>query len=386
MSLSRRSIRSAVCGGAALLAAATTCSTAMAARAGAAATTAHQRSGAVAAPPRAFAYYYLWWSTQHWHDKLGSTYGAATHGFSTDPLPLPATLDANGCSPRSLYSGNELTDVAPQLWTQDDPAVLERDVRDAAAAGLTGFLVNWHGTGQAGQTPTSISYSKRLDALVQAVNKVRGQGVPFTLWLSYEAAATIRSTSQIVGDLTYLRDRYALNGAFDHSFTTRLPVVWTGSRKYGAGILATVAKQLRSSIYLIGDENWKTWTAQRAASLDASTYYWSSQDPYANPASFGQIRQLAAMVRASGANPDGSAKRWFAPFAPGYDSKLLGGSTCVPRNGLRTLQTLFDGNAASNPDGWVLISWNEIAESTYVVPLERYGRTYLDGLHTLLTS
>ena len=383
MSHFNQRMRRALCGAALLLAAAATCSMATPAHAG---TTARLRSSAAGAPPRAFAYYYLWWSTQHWRDKLGSSYGAATGGFGTNPLPLPATLDASGCTPNSLYSGNQLIDVAPKLWTQDDPAVLERDVRDAVSAGLTGFLVNWHGTGQASQTPSSLSYSERLDALVQAVNKVRAQGVPFTLWLSYEAAASVRSTSQIVGDLTYLRDRYALNGAFDHSFTSRLPVVWTGSRKYAAGTLATVAKQVRSSIYLIGDENWKTWTAQRAASLDASTYYWSSQDPYANPASFGQIRQLAAMVRGSVTNPDGSAKRWFAPFAPGYDSKLLGGSSCVPRNGLRTLQALYNGNAASNPDGWVLISWNEIAENTYVVPLERYGRAYLDGLHALLTS
>jgi hypothetical protein len=377
-----QSMRRALCGVALFVAAAAACSTA---------TPAYAATAAPAGPtggaaPRAFAYYYLWWSTQHWRDKLGSSYGTATNAFSASPLPLPATLDAGGCTPTSLYSGNHLIDVAPQLWTQDDPAVLERDVRDAVSAGLTGFLVNWHGTGQASQTPSSLSYSKRLEALVQAVNKVRAEGVPFQLWLSYEAADTIKSTSQIVGDLTYIRDRYGLNPAFDHSFTSRLPVVWTGSRKYGAGTLATVAQQLRSSIYLIGDENWKTWTAQRAASLDASTYYWSSQDPYGNPASFGQIKQLAGMVRASGPNPDGSAKRWFAPFAPGFNTKLLGGSSCVPRKGLQTLQTLYNGNAASNPDGWVLISWNEIAENTYVEPLRRYGRTYLDGLHALLAS
>jgi hypothetical protein len=375
--------RRAICTVALLLVAAAVCSTATPAQA---ATTGQAARSSAGAAPRAFAYYYLWWSAQHWRDKLGSSYGTATNGFATNPLPLPANLDAGGCTPTSLYSGNHLIDVAPQLWTQDDPAVLERDVRDAVAAGLTGFLVNWHGTGQASQTPSSLSYSKRLEGLVQAVNKVRAQGIPFTLWLSYEAADTIKSTSQIVGDLTYIRDRYGLNGAFDHSFTSRLPVVWTGSRKYGAGTLATVAQQVRSSIYLIGDENWKTWTAQRAASLDASTYYWSSQDPYNNPASFGQIKQLAGMVRASGPNPDGSAKRWFAPFAPGFNTKLLGGSSCVPRKGLQTLQTLYNGNAASNPDGWVLISWNEIAENTYVMPLRRYGRTYVDGLHALLTS
>jgi len=40
-----------------------------------------------------YAYYYLWWSTQHWKDKLGSAYP-----YSTSPLPLPATTDADGCN------------------------------------------------------------------------------------------------------------------------------------------------------------------------------------------------------------------------------------------------------------------------------------------------
>src|SRR4051812_25293386 len=117
MSHSNRSIRWFLCG-TLLLAAAVACSTSAPARASTAATTAQQRSTAAEAPPRAFAYYYLWWSTQHWHDKLGSTFGAATNGFTGNPLPLPATLDASGCTPTSRYSGNELVDVAPQLWTQ----------------------------------------------------------------------------------------------------------------------------------------------------------------------------------------------------------------------------------------------------------------------------
>src|SRR4051812_3606574 len=139
--------------------------------------------------PRMFAYYYLWWSTQHWLDKLGPTYAAATGNFTQNPLPLPAALDDGGCNPVSLYPGNQLTDVPPQLWTQDDPAVIDRDVRDAAAAGLSGFLVNWHGTGRPNQTPSSISYSRRLDSLVSAVQSVRASGVPFTLWLSYEGSS-----------------------------------------------------------------------------------------------------------------------------------------------------------------------------------------------------
>src|SRR6478609_11065545 len=99
-----------------------------------------QTAAATRAP--VFAYYYLWWSRAHWMDMLGPNYPVAAK-----PLPLPATLDANGCNPTSRYPGNRLTDVPTALYSQDDPGFIEADVRQAAAAGLTGFAVNWSGTG-----------------------------------------------------------------------------------------------------------------------------------------------------------------------------------------------------------------------------------------------
>ena len=47
--------------------------------------------------PRVFAYYYLWWSTNHWHDKLGSSYP-----YTASPLPLPATQRPQSQSQKSL--------------------------------------------------------------------------------------------------------------------------------------------------------------------------------------------------------------------------------------------------------------------------------------------
>src|SRR4051794_7708560 len=70
---------------------------------------------ASSSPKRAFAYYYLWWSADHWRDRLGGAYGAATANFTRSPLPLPATVDAGGCTPISLYAGNTLTDTPAQL-------------------------------------------------------------------------------------------------------------------------------------------------------------------------------------------------------------------------------------------------------------------------------
>ena len=110
--------------------------------------------------------------------------------------------------------------------------------------------------------------------------------------------------------------------------------------------------------------------------LDASSYYWSSQNPYQNQSSGQQVLSLASQVRASGSH-------WFAPFIAGYD-KLLVGGTCIPRNGTETLDRVWALNAASHPDAWFGISWNEFVENTYLEPTVRYGTTYLDALRRLI--
>ena len=70
---------------------------------------------------------------------------------------------------------------------------------------------------------------------------------------------------------------------------------------------------------------------------------------------------------------------WLAPVAPGYNN-----GTCVPRLNGETLRRLYEGNRASRPNGWTLISWNEITENTHVVPLRRYGGAYVMRLGATL--
>jgi hypothetical protein len=335
------------------------------------------RAEAAVATKPVFAAYYLWWTNRHWHDRLGSNYPYSQS-------PLPASLGANGCGAVSKYAGNQLTDVSQQLaYDQDLPGVIENDVRAAAAAGIAGFSVNWKGDGTTTQTPTSVAFNRRLQALFDAAHKVTAEGTPFKIQLRYQASSSSLSPSYIINDLQYYLARYGSDPASDRSFSSKPEVIWTGSWKYSDSVVSTVSKALRSKAFLIGDEKVASWDANAAASFDGDSYYWSSQDPYGNPASFSQLQTLAAKVRST-RNPDGSAKVWLAPFTPGYDAQLLTGSaTCVPRNGTQTMHSLFDGNSASSPDGWVFISWNEIAEGTYIVPLTRWGKAYLDAMRTI---
>jgi hypothetical protein len=330
---------------------------------------------AVAAKPT-FPVYYLWWSGSHWHDRLGPNYP-----YAASPNPLPATLDSTGCGTVSKYSGNTLTDVSQGLaYDQSKASTIEADVRLAASLGVTGFAVNWNGDGTTTQTPTSDSDNQRLQWMFDAVHKVNAEGKAFKLILNYKGSATVLTTTYIKNDFAYFTARYGTDSALDHSYSPKPEVWWAGSWKYTDSQVGTVSSAYRSKLYLMGDEKPSTWNTTRGASLDAAGYYWSSQDPYKNPASFTQLKNWATTLHSQG-------KKWFAPFTPGYNAQLLyNTSTCVPRNSGSTMHKIFQGNLASNPDGWFFISWNEIAEGSYVVPLTRYGTLYTDTLKSVVAN
>lgn len=329
---------------------------------------------------RMFAFYYLWWDTQHWHARLGPNYP-----YTANSLPLPATLSGNGCSVTSNYPDNQLTDVASPLWTQDNPNQIRSDVSLAAQSGLAGFAVSWAGTGQPNQTATSSAFNHRLAMVAAAVHQINKAGTPFSLWIAYISSARIRSADEINNDLSYLSKTYGKDPAFDHSNSGRPTLIMMGSRKYPQSVLNAFSARWRPHFYLVADENWNTWDAAKAADFDADQYYWSSQNPLTNRASFVQLNRLATEVRAT-RNPDGSAKKFFSPLAPGYNKVIAGGSGCVPRLGGQTMHDLYLGNSSTHPDGWMVISWNEITEGTYIVPLQRYGNQSIDTLKAIING
>jgi hypothetical protein len=334
-------------------------------------------------PPKpVFVIYYLWWTHQHWLDRLGSQYPLAA-----SPNPLPATLDATGCGATTPYAGNVLTDISQGLaYDQDNPATILNDVRLAASLGVTGFAVNWKGDGTTTQSPTSVAFNRRLQWVFDAAHQVTAEGTPFKIQLNYQGSANILPLPVIINDLAYFTARYAADPALDHTYSPKVELIWAGSWKYSDADLATVSQAARPGMYILGDEKPGTWNPARAAPLDGATYYWSSQDPYSNAASFGQLRQFGAAIHAL-TNPDGRPKTWLAPFTPGYNATLLyKTTTCVPRNGGATMRALYNGNRASNPDGWTLISWNEISEGSYIVPLTRYGPLFTDTLKAIIAA
>jgi hypothetical protein len=315
-----------------------------------------------------YAYYYLWWSANHWRNKLGSNYP-----YSASPLPLPANTDADGCNAVSNYAGNQLLDVPPSLVSQDDPGAIEEDIRLAKNAGITGFWLNWVGDGTTSQTRTSVTYTRRLAEAFAASNRVGG----FRNWISYKAASS-PSADQIINDLNFAYREFQNETAWER-IDGKPVVTFTGSRKYSDADVQRVSNAVRDRMFLVGDESRTTLTTARIAMFDAITYYWSTQDPYGNPQSFNQIKEMGDKVHTAG-------KRWYAPLNPGYNSQLLDGGTCIPRRNGDTLRSVWNGNLPSNPEGWGLISWNEIAENSHIKPMQKWGNTYLNVLSSLIGS
>ena len=334
----------------------------------------NQQAAAAESANVVYLHYYLWWTPAHWQDKLGPLYP-----YGRQPSPLPGSVDSSGCAAQPAYSGATIVDVpAAGLYDQRDPTALDRQIATASAAGITGFLVDWQGTGLPSQSVRSSSANTRLDLLVSRVNAYNaahsrrfGLALAFAVYGEYN-----RPRSRMLADLQYFQSRYGADPAFRNPYSAHPMVMLMASRRYSADVLPGLS-EMRSSLYLVGDETSASWPVD-AASLDAASYYWSSENPWTNAGAGAEISKLGAAVHAGG-------KRWFAPVSPGYDKELLGG-TCVPRNSAQTLRKLWEVNGASRPDAWFGISWNEYVENTYLEPSLAYGSSYLDELSRLIAG
>ena len=75
---------------------------------------------------------------------------------------------------------------------------------------------------------------------------------------------------------------------------------------------------------------------QRIADVtDGDAYYWSSVNPATNTDYGGQAR------RDEPAPSTAPGKYWIAPFAPGFDARMVGGQRIVPRDDGQTLRTEY---------------------------------------------
>jgi hypothetical protein len=295
-------------------------------------------------------------------------------------------LATDGCSATPSFPGDTLIDVPASplgLYSEDDAATFRAQVDRAARAGVNGFVVSWSGTGAADQTSTSRAFNRRLASLVDVVHAYdRTHATKFALMLGYEGLDNQRRprpASWVHNDLSYFARTYGTDPAFFIPRYGAKPVVmFLDSRKFGVAELNQILPPYRAQLTLIGDEHGLAeWNRGVSDVFDGDGWYWSEEDPYSNARAFTVLSALAGRLHAE-------HKLWFSPLSGGYNKSSFGiGGKCVPRRGGRTLRLIYAGNKRSNPDGWMLISWNEYYENTYAEPSLRYGSQTLDVLRQL---
>jgi hypothetical protein len=271
-----------------------------------------------------FAYYYIWFSPSSW-DRAKRDY------------PLLGR------------------------YSSDEERILRTHIRWAKAAGIDGFLVSWK------DTPV---LNRRLGKLIAVAKSEH-----FKLGIVYQGLDFYRRprpTAAIAADLDFFVRSVARESPF-RVYGSKPLVIWSGTWKYSAAQVASVTDPRRRDLLILASEKRAKGYQRLQGHVDGDAYYWSSVNPATFPSYASKLHELSAAVHAS-------RGLWIAPAAPGFDARMIGGTTTVPRRAGATLRTELDAAMASAPDAIGLISWNEFSENSHVEPSRRYGRQALQVL------
>jgi hypothetical protein len=244
-------------------------------------------------------------------------------------------------------------------YSSDDMEVMRRHVTLAKAAGISGFLVSW-------------KHSPQLDERLTKLAEVAKEE-DFKLGIVYQGLDFSRTPLPldiVRDDLEIFADTYASNPVFN-IFDKPL-VIWTGSDLQTQAEIEHTVGPVRERLLVLGNAKSVDEVEAAGGAVDGQAYYWSSVDPSRGDTG----RKLTEMARA--VHTRGGI--WIAPVAPGFDARLLGGDTQVPRRDGTTLRLSFAAARGSDPDAIGMISWNEFSENTHIEPSQRYGATDLNTL------
>ena len=245
-------------------------------------------------------------------------------------------------------------------YSSDETAVMRKQVRMARQAGINGFLVSWK------STPV---LDRRLARLVSVARSEH-----FHLGIIYEGLDFSRhplAPHRISHDLRVFRDRYGSDPVF--RIFHKPVVVWSGTWRFSREQIDQVAVPLRRDLLVLGTEKNPAGVERLAGAVDGDAYYWSSVNPATFPRYEDKLQRMANAVHDEGG-------LWVAPAAPGFDARLVGGQTIVPRADGATFRREITAALGSSPDALGIISWNEFSENSHIEPSVHYRGRALEVL------
>jgi hypothetical protein len=299
--------------------------------------------------PEVLAFYYGWYGNPQ-------VSGGWRHWKNVDPI--------------SRRVENAADAPAYGAYDSHDATVVDRQVKAARAAGITGFIASWWGRDSFEDRgmPLLLAAAGKHGLVVSAYyEKIAGS----------DAASRVKSA---VGDLDYLLARYATAKAWLRAGGK--PVVFIYGRALRElspaewqEVIAQVRRDNPDGVVLIADTLDRSWVPV----FDGlSTYNITSQTKYKSPP---EIRAWAHTAYPRMVAAAGPGKISTVTVIPGYDDRNTRRPPPRPvtdRWGGETYRVLWQEAIAAAPDYVLITSWNEWHEGSELEASVEYGSRMLD--------
>jgi Glycosyl hydrolase family 99 len=273
----------------------------------------------------------------------------------------------------STWSSSTMSDLPTTRYTSNDTATINRQLQEAATAGITGFISSWWGAGD----QTDQNFAKLLTLSTTLENT---QHTHFASSIYFESdAPALQGTNKIVSNLRYALSHYGSNAHFFHWQGKPVLFFWN---PLGNGRTLAQWAIIRQQV----DPNHQTiWSAEGVDTNLLSVFdgihlfsaaYWGIQHKNINAVDQGFRTKINSYNQAHKTH-----KIWAAGVLPGYDDTRVPGrkgTYVIPRNNGATYRESWTGAISSTPDWITITTFNEWFEGAMIESSIHYGDLYLN--------
>lgn len=265
-----------------------------------------------------------------------------------------------------------MSDLPATQYNSSDDATIDRQLTEAANAGITGFISSWWGAGD----QTDSNFAKLL-AHAASLESRTGYHFASTLYFESDAPA-LSGTTNAINSLRYITAHYVNDPHFFHWQGKPVLFFWN---PLGNGRTLAQWAAIRSQV---DPNNQMIWSAEGVDTSLLSVFdgihlfsggYWGILNNTMPTVDQGFRTKLDAYNTTNHTH-----KIWAAGVLPGYnDTRIQGrtGTYIVPRNNGSTYINSWSAALSSNPDWITITSFNEWFEGAMIEPSVTYGAQYL---------